>query len=141
MDLFGQDVLEGEEIDRRKLASRVFSSRKDLDDLCGILHPEIIKQIKISVDRCDGDVVVIDAPLLIEAGLNEYVDIVVLVTAHRSERLKRAMDRGISAEEAESIMDMQMSDREKEKLADYIINNSDNLEITKEGVEKIWKRK
>lgn len=140
IDLFGDDILSGGRIDRRKLAEKVFSDRKKLDDLCGVLHPGIIRRIKEEVERSENPVIVIDAPLLIEAGLHDYVDIVVVVTAQGATQIERARGRGISKEEARRIIDSQMPLLEKTEYADHIIENDTDMETMKEGVEKIWQK-
>jgi dephospho-CoA kinase len=138
VNIFGKGILEGNRIDRKKLAHVVFEDKSKLGALCQIMHPTIIFRIKELVARSTKDVVVIDAPLLIEAGLDEFVDVVVVVTAERDTQIKRATDRGISGEEAEKIMDCQMALSEKVKFADYIIENNAKLKDIKEGVDKIW---
>ena len=138
LEIFGDEILTDARIDRKKLAKRVFSDKDELESLCNILHPEIIRRVKEVAESAGNEIIVIDAPLLIEAGLHEYVDKVIVVTAKKETRIKRAADRGVSGMEAEKIIDTQMPLSEKVKFADYIIDNNNGLEITKEGVEKIW---
>jgi dephospho-CoA kinase len=138
VNIFGKEILAEDKIDRKKLARVVFEDRNKLNTLCQIMHPTIIFRIKELVEQAKKDVVIIDAPLLIEAGLDEFVDVVVVVTAGRDTQIKRATDRGISEEDAERIMDCQMALSEKIKFADYIIDNNAKLNDIKEGVNKIW---
>lgn len=140
IDVFGPSILTDDEIDRRKLAEKVFFSRENLDTLCRIMHPVIIKEIKNAVEKSSSNVIVIDAPLLIEVGLHEYVDIVVVVTADYNSQLERAAGRGITEKEARNIIEKQMPLSEKLKFADYIIDNKNDLEMTKKGVEELWKK-
>ncbi|MEA3489104.1 MAG: dephospho-CoA kinase [Candidatus Omnitrophota bacterium] len=138
--LFGDDILTSGSIDRRKLAEKVFSAREKLDQLCRIIHPVIIQRIKDRIRDLGDSVIVIDAPLLIEAGLNDYVDVVIVVTARVNIQIERAKDRGISEEEARNVLDNQMPLWEKTKFADYIIENDTDLQTIKEGVKKIWQK-
>ncbi|MFC1548434.1 dephospho-CoA kinase [Candidatus Omnitrophota bacterium] len=140
IDFFGEDILAGSAIDRRKLAGKVFSDKENLNALCRIMHPAIIFNIKEQVEKSKRDTIVIDAPLLIEAGLHEYVDIVVVVTAEPDTQIKRATGRGIPEEEARRIIDNQMALSEKAKFADYLIDNNDGKDLgkIKEGVDEIW---
>ncbi|MBU0682932.1 MAG: dephospho-CoA kinase, partial [Candidatus Omnitrophica bacterium] len=128
------------QIDRKKLASEVFSSKTRLEELCRIMHPEIMARIKKEVELVNGGVVVIDAPLLIESGLNGYVDIVVLVSTTEELQIKRAVSRGISEMEAKGIILNQMPLSKKAGYADYIIDNTKNLSNLKKGAELTWKR-
>jgi len=141
IDLFGEDILDRTgRIDRRKLAGKVFFSKQRLEALCRVLHPVIIRRIKEQVERFPESIIVIDAPLLIESRLHEYVDVVVVVTAAERTQIERAKDRGISQEEAENIINNQMPLSEKVKSADYIIDSNTNLDTIKEGVDKIWQK-
>ncbi len=137
---FGSDTLNGASVDRRKLASIAFFDKDKLQVLCRIMHPAIISRMMEESQKVKEGVVVIDAPLLVEAGLIELVDVVVLVTAGRETQMKRATGRGISREEAECIIANQMPLAEKEKLADYIIDSDKDIATTKKGVDGIWKK-
>ena len=138
IDAFGKDILADDEIDRRKLAKVVFFDRKELDKLCAILHPEVIRNIKEETEGAQQEVIVIDAPLLIETKLHDFVDIVVVVTASYENQIKRARERGISEQVAKNVIANQLPLTEKVELADYIIDNDGDPNKTKEGVDKIW---
>jgi dephospho-CoA kinase len=140
VDIFGKEILTDGAIDRRKLAEEVFFDKNMLDVLSGFMHPVIIKKIMDEAENVKDKVVVIDAPLLIEAGLNEFVDVVVVVTAEREVQIRRAVNRGIDRLEAESIIENQMPLEEKVKYADFEIDNNGNIDKTKEGVEKAWQK-
>ena len=138
--LFGKGILADGEIDRRKLAGEVFYDRGKLDMLCRALHPVIIRRIKEQAERFPASTIVVDAPLLIESRLHEYVDVVIVVIAGYETQIKRARDRKISEEEAKNIIDNQMPLSEKVKSADYIIDNDTDLNTIKEGVDRIWQK-
>lgn len=138
--VFGEDVAPGGRIDRKRLAAKVFFDKAKRGKLARIMHPEIIRTIIKEAGKVKEGVVVIDAPLLIEAGMEKVADIVVVVTASRKTQVKRAIERGISKEQAEAIIRSQMPLSEKEKAADYIISSEESLESTKKGVDGIWKR-
>ena len=141
IDAFGEEVLTEGRIDRKKLAEKVFFDKEKLNGLGDILHPAVIRQINEEVSRHEDKVVVIDAPLLIEAGLHEMMDIVIVVFADYETQVKRAADRGFSEKVAKSIITMQMPMTEKVKFADFTIDNSSNdKEAVKQGVEKIWQK-
>lgn len=137
---FGDDIVAAGKIDRRKLAARVFSDKDGLARLSNIMHPAIIRGMNETLSVIKEGTVVIDAPLLIEAGLTGMVDVVVLVTASRDTQIKRATERGISKDEAEAIIANQMPLSEKEKLADHIIDSDKEIDTTKKGVDGIWKK-
>jgi len=138
--LFDTDILDDGEINKKKLAKKVFCDSKKLEELCRLTHPMIIDRIKKEAARFPGSTLVIDAPLLIEAGLRNYADIVVLIRAGTDICVKRALSRGISSEEARNIINNQMPLSEKVKFADYIIDNDMNLNVAKKGVDRIWEK-
>lgn len=135
---FGEEVFSGSDIDRRKLALKVFFDKDKLKLLCGVLHPKIIREIRNEVESVSNGVVVIDAPLLIETGLDEHVDVLVVVVSSAQKQIERGKMRGISGEEVKKILENQMPTSEKIKSADYIINTDSDISETKEGVDKIW---
>ncbi len=138
--VFGPSVAENGAISRKALALVVFSDRKKLEDLCRITHPAIIREIRSAVSRAEADVVVVDAPLLFESGLDREVDIVVTVSASERTCLKRAVARGIPEDMARRIMESQMSSDRKISMADHVIDNENNVENTKEGVKRVWQK-
>ena len=136
---FGEDVLDDKgDINRKELASIVFPNKNEIKKLTNIVHPPIIEKIKKLTKKSDTEIVVIDAPLLIEVGLNSFVDIVVVVVSSPETLIKRAVCRGISEFEAKNILKNQMNSSDKVKFADYVIENEGKIEKIKEGVEKIW---
>jgi len=140
-EAFGPEYVSGGEVDRRALARKVFSGGAALDILSGIIHPPVIAAILKELEKSgDEDVVVIDAPLLIESGMHKYVDAVVLVTAGRDKQLERAAGRGLSEKEINYVIDKQMSQAEKEKFAQYILDNGASIDETKKGVDRIWQK-
>lgn len=137
---FGPGVLSDGRIDRAKLRREVFGDKKKIANLNAIMHPVILRRINEETEKIKEGVVVVDAPLLVESGLSKRVDVVVVVTADHRSQLERAAAKGMSEEEAKSIISEQMPLSEKVKFADFVIDNSGDAEETKKGAEKIWKK-
>jgi len=138
---FGKDIVRDGEIDRDLLRKKVLSDKKGFEDLFKLIGFAIVKKIRYEVETCPASrSVVIDAPLLIEGGMHAYVNMVVLVTASRATRIKRAVKRGVPKEEVIGIIERQLSQDEKLKYAEYIIDGEANMDIVKKGVEKIWQK-
>ncbi|MFH1995514.1 MAG: dephospho-CoA kinase [Candidatus Omnitrophota bacterium] len=142
---FGRKILSDDgEIDRKALAGAVFSDEKKLRRLVKIVHPSVIKEIKrrlriVSLRR-RRSIVVIDAPLLIESGLLDEVDILIVVTSTRATQLARA-GRGLKLDKKDAVRRIrrQMPLAEKAKRADLIIDNDGSMARTKKQVVKVWK--
>jgi dephospho-CoA kinase len=137
---FGPGVFRGKAVDRLKLRETVFSSDKARVSLERIMHPAIMRKIREGIGSAGRGVVVLDAPLLFEKGLDRLVDLTVAVTAPLKDIVKRAVKRGFKKEEALAIVKAQMSVRNKTRKADLVIVNNGNIEKIKKGVERTWKR-
>ncbi|MCK4852300.1 MAG: dephospho-CoA kinase [Candidatus Omnitrophica bacterium] len=140
IDSLGKGILSGGDIDRRKLRKKVFSDRKSLEKIERLLHPLIVRRIREEIGCHSEGTILIDAPLLLETGLNKIVDLIVVIKADSEAVTKRAADRGFSEQDAKNIIARQMPLSDKLRLADYVIDNSGNLNRTKKGVDKLWKR-
>ncbi|MDP3790091.1 MAG: dephospho-CoA kinase [Candidatus Omnitrophota bacterium] len=143
---FGHKVLaRSGAIDRAKLASVVFCDRKPLDKLCGIIHPAVISDIRKSIHSTAKKgskipAIVIDAPLLIEAGMHKMLDALIVVTAGPKIQIERAGKKtGMSVAEIKRRIKNQLPLRKKAKIADYIIDNEKSMTDVKKIVKKIWK--
>lgn len=139
-NIFGAKVFFGSRIDREKLGETVFKNKRLLDKLCGILHPRVIREIeRISRrSKINGRPIIIDAPLLLEAGLGKKMDAVIVVYAPRKAQLRRLREKGYTYSQVCSRIRMQLPLREKLKSADYVIDNGNGLEQTEKQVKKIW---
>jgi dephospho-CoA kinase len=143
---FGSEVLdEDREIDRRELAQEVFRHRNKIKLLCDIIHPRVISFIRKRIrqtQKTGGDaVVVIDAPLLIEAGAMSLVNILVVVKATIDVQIARCMKRtGLSKSEILRRIRYQMPLKKKIRMADYVVDNSGTLACTRKQVSLIWER-
>ena len=97
-------------VDRRALAGVVFRDRQQLARLNGIIHPIVIRDIKRRLTqwrrRAPQSIVAIEAPLLVEVGLQGLVDRVVVVTATRAQQIAR-VQRATGRSRAEIIRRMQ----------------------------------
>ncbi len=149
VNAFGREILEESgDVSRKKLGAIVFRDKSALERLNAILHPLIIqrsrsraRQLVIEDPSC---VVLLDAPLLIEAGAYDSVDLIVVVTAspemqlHRIIERSRAQDRPLTESEAQARIDSQMPVSEKVKYADVVIENDGTLEELNDKVYQLW---
>ncbi len=142
---FGRGILAPSgEIDRSKLAEKVFCDKRRLGRLCRIIHPEVIRDIKRSIKaarfRRGVPAVVIDAPLLIEAGMRDMANALVVVVTDFNTQIARAKkSAGLSAAEIKQRVKNQLPLKEKARMADYVIDNTGSKKDTKQIVRKIWK--
>src|SRR3989338_984721 len=134
---FGEGILTDGLVDRSKLKEIVFHNSEKLKEL-NKMHPEIIKEIKRMIKESGEDKVVVDGALLIEAKGLSLVDKLIVVKIDRHEQIRRALKKGkYNREEIENIIKSQLSQEEKLKYADYVVDNSGDLVNTEKQVEKI----
>ena len=133
---FGNGILgEDGQIDRRSFGRRVFADRNELERLNAIVHPAVRREWEAWLDACAAQgagVAAVIVPLLYEVGADKGWDAVVCVTACTSARLRRLADRGLSDEEAQVRINVQLAEREKSRLADYVIINNGDEQLLRE---------
>jgi len=139
---FGVGILQKDQsINRKKLASLIFSDPRKRHELNQIVHPIIIEEIIKERDQFIVEkepLIVLDIPLLYELDLVHLVDEVVVVYTSYKNQLSRLMKREeLDKLEAKKRIEAQMDIEEKRKLADYVINNNDSLEKTEEQFEQL----
>lgn len=138
---FGQDILLPDNtIDRKRLGKIVFADATARQALNSFTHPAIINRIREILDgwRDDAGVLaVVDAPLLLEAGMEFLVDEVWVVATSTEIQLERLMRRDkLSREEALQRLAAQMPLAEKISRATRVIDNSGSLAETTRQVEE-----
>ncbi|OPC02224.1 dephospho-CoA kinase [Elizabethkingia ursingii] len=124
--------------DRKHVGSVVFSNDELLKQLNAIIHPAVNKDFHDWVKRQSREVIFKETALLFELKLNLQCDKSLLVTADESIRIKRVMDRDSKTyREVEKVIDNQMPERKKIRLADYVIENNSDMQHLRLSTEKI----
>ncbi len=127
-------------VDRAAVAERVFADPAELQKLESLLHPLVERARGAEFDAApDGTpALVIDAPLLFEAGLDEQCDMILFVDTPRSIRLERLAEaRGWNAGELDRREDQQMPLDEKRARAHHVLKNHGGVDDLKDQVEQI----
>jgi len=144
VSLFGKEVLKKDRsIDRSKLGKQVFRDELLLKRLNSIVHPWVIEVIKkeIRKARSRNKPIVLDVPLLVEAGLARLADKIIVVRTNAETQLRRiAKKTKLSRREIKIRIKTQIPLRAKMRLADFIIDNSGTRESTRKQVEKVVRR-
>jgi dephospho-CoA kinase len=128
---WGRGILDPQgQIDRRAIAGIVFTRPAERKRLESLVHPWIEKRrlarFKTAPDAAPA--LVIDAPLLVEAGIDEQCDAVIFVNSDRSVRLDRlTQNRGWSDRELNQREESQLPLDAKRSRADYVIDNDGDL--------------
>ena len=155
---FGREILNPDgSINRPKLAELAFGAPDLPEDQRGsrvaelnsIVHPAVIRsqeewmQAVGAQDR--NAVAIVEAALILEAGMGKRFDRLIVVTCAPEQRAARfaarqKMDLESANKEVQRRMAVQLSDEKKVKAADYVIDNSGSLATTHEQVTEIWKK-
>ncbi|MFH1198643.1 MAG: dephospho-CoA kinase [Candidatus Omnitrophota bacterium] len=139
---FGARVLdEDKSINRHLLAQIVFNHHNLLVKLNSIVHPEVIRVIKDELKRAKASVVVIDAPLLIETGLDKLTHKLIVVKINKLEQLRRLQEKlGLSKRDIQLRINCQLPLEEKVRRADFVIDNNKTILETKKQVTQIRRK-
>ena len=142
---FGRQILTPDgNIDRKKLGNIVFSNPESLSRLNQIMHPRMYALVKAQLEeyrRQGVGVVVLEAPLLLEAGWTSLVDEVWVTTAPEATVLKRLEERtGMSQAESLTRLRSQLPSEERVRQANVVINTDCDLDELKSKVKELGQR-
>lgn len=141
--IFGKEYLRPNgELNRKKLARRVFSHPKDLKTLNTLIHPGVIFEVFNAIRRLKErkGILALDVPLLFESRMESLADFTLVVRSNRKRMLERARRKGLPAHLARRILSTQWPIEKKARLADFVINNSGTrAELEKKVLEVLEK--
>lgn len=141
-ETFGKDILlEDGNLNRKILASKIYNdekARKDLNKLTfKYVVDEILERIK-KINNPQTKIVIIDAPLLFESGLEKCCNIVVSLIADEELKIKRICKRdNIDEETARKRLKIQHDNKYYIEKSDYVIHNTENCDLEAE-INKIF---
>jgi dephospho-CoA kinase len=143
VEAFGEGILGPDnQIDRRSLGAIVFSDPEQLARLNGIMHPLMAGMVQERIDthQADGaEAVVVEAALLFEAGWDSLVQEVWVTDSPVDVVVERLAQRnGMSEEEARKRVSSQMSREERLERADYVIDNSADVDAMQRAIDELW---
>lgn len=140
IECFGSEAYDGEEVNRRYLAERVFNDKEALTKLNAIVHPAVMADFERWAEGEEGNYVVMESAILFEAGLEGSFDATVSVMAPEELRLERAMKRdGATEEQIRERMRNQLSDEERCDRSTFAIVNIE-LDDLEDDVEQLHRR-
>lgn len=139
IELLGSESYdENGKYNRKFVAEKVFDHQELLLKLNQIIHPAVKIHFENWVNAQNAEFVFKETALLFELKLNESCYQSILVTADENIRIKRVMDRdGRTYREVKEIIDKQMPEVDKVKLADFVIQNNTDLETLKEFTHQV----
>jgi dephospho-CoA kinase len=143
VERFGGKIVGADgELDRGALASIVFADPDRRRELERITHPEVARMLQEALEplRSTDDVVVYASPLMVESGMTDACDVVVVVAAPVEEQLRRVgAQREMSESDARARMAAQASDEERAAAADVILDNGGTIQELEAQVDRLWR--
>jgi dephospho-CoA kinase len=141
---FGPAVMnDAGDVDRKKVGDIVFTDPDRLRRLNSIIHPPVLARCQCEIDQYMADPavagIVLDAPLLMETGLDGQCDVLVFVDCSEENRRQRALKKGLSYEKHIKIREkFQISLDKKREKAQYIVDNNSGESAAAEQVARIF---
>lgn len=133
---FGEACYKNNELDRKYLASVVFSNKEKLELLNTLTHPVTIRDAEDWMQQQNSAYVIKEAALLFESGAAAHLDVVIGVYAPQHIRVKRVMDRdGLPVDEVMKRISRQIDEEMKMKLCNYIITNNEQQLVIPQVLE------
>lgn len=124
-------------LNKEKLAAIVFNDKSALEKLNKIIHPKVAEYFEKWVsENNNAPLLIKEAAILIETGVYKQLDQLILVSAPEKLRIERVVKRDKTTEQ--QVLDRiksQLSEEEKQKVADYIIINNDELMVVPQVLE------
>lgn len=144
VDQFGDEVLAAGsmEIDRKVLGRIVFDDPRKLASLNAITHPVIMRKIADTLEafRHTDRIVVLDAALIVELGLTDSLDVIVVVASDTEIRKARLMkDRGMTSDAVDARMAAQSKPEDLIAKADIVVTNDGSLERLVTEADRVWR--
>lgn len=137
--LFGKDIYIEGQLDRKKIASLIFSNEEYRIKLNQIIHPAVKNDFELWLlarRKEKRKYVIKEAAILIETGNYKEMDKVILVRADINQRIEWLEKRnGWSVSEIQARINSQMSDEEKMKFVDFIIWNREKKQVQDEVLQ------
>ena len=138
-EIFGNKILKNDgTLNRKALGQIVFSDSEQLSLLNSVMEPLIREEISRRLNQeNNADLVVLDAPLLIEQHYDKICDFIMTIDVPKKIQLERLIERDkLSEDEAKSRIESQLSSRERNGFADVVIDSSGTVEQTLKQVIK-----
>lgn len=141
IEYFGENITgENGDIDRKKLGTIVFNSKSKKEKLESIIHPKVLSTIQAEIKSRRGEYKIIEVPLLIESGFQEFINRILVVDCSTETQMERLMKRDeVTEEYAKNILSNQIDRETRLKFANEIVINEKNNSLLKleDQVKKI----
>jgi dephospho-CoA kinase len=134
VEILGPDILDTDGlVDKKKVAAKIFSNSNLLHEVESIIHPRVRKVLEETAKRCD--LLVYEIPIINASTNLDVADYVVVIDAPETLRIQRAIDRGMTKEDALSRISQQAKNSFIPAKAIQIKNVGNLEELEKNAME------
>jgi dephospho-CoA kinase len=145
VDAFGESIIDSEgHLIRRELGRIAFSSPESRAKLDSIVHPPLLERLRAEISDHQASslhsVVVVDAALILNWGLERELDVLVCVTAPEESIIRRLANSGLSEREAKGRLNSQLPVESQVSRADYVIENDGGIEKLRREAARVFDR-
>ncbi len=137
-EVFGDSVIKDGMVDRRRLGEIVFVDEDKLSRLNKIVHPVLLRNLRTAIEICNKGSIIIDAALILEWGIEDWFDYIILVHSRNSILMARLNRLGLSDVLINGRLRAQMDSDKAMKYANFIIENNESIQRVREEARKIW---
>ena len=144
--IFGDDIKrQSGSIDRKLLASKVFSNSESKKQLEEILHPRIRQVMMNEIDIVEKENVFVEVQLLAEKNMGSFFDHIIIISASKDQQINRLKDiRLMDSNLINQILDSQLTDEERKsmlsKYSNDILENNGSEDTFQEKIESLYKK-
>lgn len=128
----------GKKMDREKVAEIVFADPQKRKELEAIIHPYVYEKIKEEIEASERRVILVEVPLLFEAGFETLCNKIAVVACNSTVKMKRLKRKKFTEQEIRARERAQMPEALKAQKANFVIDNSKSIYQTQREVERIW---
>jgi len=126
-EIVGKNIYPGGQLNRMELASLIFNNRDLLEKVNSLVHPVVFEHFNCWAEKQTTPYVIMEAAILFESGASKLVDRIATIVAPVEERISRVTRRNkLNRDQVMERIKNQMTDEERIKMSDYVINNSEN---------------
>ncbi len=142
VDAFGEGIVDSNgRLKRRDLGRIAFSSAENRAELDSIVHPPLLDNLRAKIGKYRKSnlysIIVVDAALILNWGLEGELDVLICVTAPENSQIERMAHSGLSGHEAKDRLNSQMPADEQASKADFVIDNSGTLDELRADAMKV----
>ncbi|MDT0557547.1 dephospho-CoA kinase [Ichthyenterobacterium sp. W332] len=133
IQLFGRKAYSKQGLNKAFIASKIFEDKSLLEAMNAIVHPKVGQHFKRWLKKQNAPYVIKEVAIIYEIGAEKEYDVIILVTADKTERITRILSReGMTKSKALAIIKNQLPDEDKMQKADFVINNEDLVETNRQ---------